>query len=364
MRIAQIAPLYEAVPPDQYGGTERVVANLVNELVEVGNEVTLFASGDSLTKGNLMAGCELSLRKRMTREEMLHVAPSIHLRMLNQVSAMATEFDVIHSHVDYLAFPFAEHWPVPSVHTMHGRLDLPLTRTIHQLHAGVPMISISDSQRRPLTGTPVHWVGTIYNGIDLGAYRYRDTPGEYLAFLGRISPEKRPDLAVEVAHRGGLPLRVAAKVDPVDLDYWEQRIRPVFQRYDVDFVGEIDETAKSEFLGNAAALLFPIDWPEPFGLVMVESLACGTPVIATDRGSVREVIRPGRGGIVAGTLDEMVEAVEAVTVLDRSVCRMEAARFDSTTMTRRYLAAYRRLMTGTASLSVGHTDREEIREAS
>jgi glycosyltransferase involved in cell wall biosynthesis len=364
MRIAQIAPLYESVPPEQYGGTERVVANLANELVEMGHEVTLFASGDSLTKARLAPGCELSLRKRMTREEMLHVAPSIHLRMLNQVSAIATEFDVIHSHIDYLAFPFAEHWPVPSVHTLHGRLDLPATRELHRVHAGVPMISISDSQRKPLSGVAVSWLGTVYNGIDIADYRYHAFAGDYLAFLGRISPEKRPDLAAQIAYRVGMPLRVAAKVDPADLDYWEQQIRPLFKRYNVDFVGEIGDTDKSEFLGGAAAMLFPIDWPEPFGLVMLESMACGTPVIAADKGSVREVIRPGRGGLIGRGPEEMVEAVEAVLMLDRSVCRSEAERFDTSTMARRYLSAYRRLTARKEAMPVGTLHRREIRRAS
>jgi glycosyltransferase involved in cell wall biosynthesis len=364
MKIAQIAPLYEAVPPEQYGGTERVVAALVNELVEMGHEVTLFASGDSLTKGRLVPGCELSLRKRMTRDEMLQIAPSIHLRMLNQVSAMATEFDVIHSHIDYLAFPFAEYWPVPSVHTLHGRLDLPLVRDLHHVHAGVPMISISDSQRRPLAGVAVSWLGTVYNGINLADYRHRAIRGDYLAFLGRISPEKRPDLAAEIAHRVGLPLRVAAKVDPADLDYWEQRIRPLFQRYDVDFIGEIGDTEKPDFLGGAAATLFPIDWPEPFGLVMVESLACGTPVIAADRGSVREVIRPGKGGIIANGLDELVESVGAALLLDRAVCRQEAERFDSSTMARRYLTGYRRLIGSRSAMPIGAPLTERMPQAS
>jgi glycosyltransferase involved in cell wall biosynthesis len=365
MKIAQIAPLYEAVPPDQYGGTERVVANLVNQLVDMGHDVTLFASGDSLTKGRLVSGVELSLRKRMTGEEMIQVAPSIHLRMLNQVSAMATEFDVIHSHVDHLAFPFAEHWPVPSLHTLHGRLDLPPSRNIHGLYSAVPMVSISDSQRWPLTGVPVRWLGTVYNGLDVSSYRFEPRPRGYLAFLGRISPEKRPDLAAEIAHRAGLPLRVAAKVDPVDLDYWEQKIRPLFERYRVDFVGEIGDTEKSEFLGGATAMVFPIDWPEPFGLVMVESLACGTPVVAADRGSVREVIRPGRGGIIANSLDQMVEAVHGIGSLERSMCHREAERFDTSLMARGYLAAYHRLIDEQGSAAMVRSRfRERIPEAS
>lgn len=365
MKIAQIAPLYEAVPPDRYGGTERVVANLVNQLVDMGHDVTLFASGDSLTKGRLVPGVETSLRKRMTREEMVQIAPSIHLRMLNQVSAMATEFDVIHSHVDHLAFPFAEYWPVPSLHTLHGRLDLPFFKKIHGIYSGVPMASISDSQRRPLSGVPVCWQGTVYNGIDISSYRFEPEPDGYLAFLGRISPEKRPDLAAEIAHRAGMPLRVAAKVDPVDLDYWEQRIRPLFDRYGVDFLGEIGDTDKSEFLGGATAMVFPIDWPEPFGLVMVESLACGTPVIAADCGSVREVIRPSRGGIITSSLDQMVEAVHGISSLERSICRREAERFDSPLMAQGYLAAYERLIgeQERATTSLGRY-REPIPEAS
>lgn len=238
MRIAQIAPLYESVPPEQYGGTERVVSALADELVSAGHDVTLFASGDSTTKANLVPVVDRALRKRMSREDMLEIAPSIHLKMLSEVSARSTDFDVIHSHVDHLAFPYASLWQAPSVHTLHGRLDRPISGKIHAMYPDVSLVSISNSQRLPLSLLDLKWEGTVYNGLDLGRMEFHDEDEGYLAFLGRINPEKRPDLAAEIAHRAGLPLRVAAKVDPVDVDYWRDEIAPLFRKYDVDFIGD------------------------------------------------------------------------------------------------------------------------------
>lgn len=344
MRIAQIAPLYESVPPEQYGGTERVVSALSNELVAAGHEVTLFASGDSTTRATLEPVIDRSLRKRMNRDEMLEIAPSIHLKMLAEVTARSTEFDVIHSHVDHLAFPYATLWQPPSLHTLHGRIDLPFSAKIHSLYPDVPLASISTHQRLPLADLNLNWAATVYNGLDLNRYSFQRDDGGYLAFLGRISPEKRPDLAAEIAHRTGLPLRVAAKVDPADIDYWQEVIKPIFRRYDVDFIGEIGDDEKSSFLGGAMATLFPIDWPEPFGLVMVESMACGTPVIAARRGSVPEVIDHGIGGFILDDLDGMVDAVGQISTLDRELCAKQAQRFSAQNMARSYIDVYERLI--------------------
>jgi glycosyltransferase involved in cell wall biosynthesis len=344
VRIAQVAPLYESVPPQQYGGTERVVSALTDELVAMGHEVTLFASGDSDTKASLRAPVQRSLRKRMNREEMLEIAPPIHLKMLAEVSAVSNEFDVIHSHVDHLAFSYARLWSAPSVHTLHGRLDTRFFESIHRLYRGTNLISISNDQRLPLAHLDLSWRATVYNGLDLGRLQLHEEHQGYLAFLGRINHEKRPDRAVEIAHRAGLPLRVAAKVDPVDVDYWNEQIKPLFLKYDVDFIGEIGDGEKSEFLGGAAATLFPIDWPEPFGLVMVESMACGTPVVAARRGSVPEVIDEGVGGFIGDSLDEMVEGVEAALEMDRKLCAKQAQRFSAQAMAEGYLEVYHSLI--------------------
>ncbi len=350
MRIAQVAPLYESVPPDEYGGTERVVGALSDELVAMGHEVTLFASGDSNTRANLVPAVETALRKRMSREEMIQIAPSIHTRMLAELTAISTEFDVIHSHVDHLAFPYASLWRPFSVHTLHGRLDMPASAGIHSLYPDIALTSISDSQRDPLLHLDLNWAGTVYNGLDLNRFDVQTESGSYLAFLGRINHEKRPDVAAEIAHRAGLPLRVAAKIDPVDTEYWNEKIKPIFRKYDVDFIGEIGDDEKSEFLGGALATLFPIDWPEPFGLVMVESMACGTPVIATRRGSVPEVIDDGVGGLILDGLDEMVEAVGLAAKMDRRLCAKQAERFSARAMAEGYLAVYEEgLYSGTTS---------------
>ena len=342
MRIAQIAPLYESVPPIAYGGTERVIAALCDGLTARGHEVVLFAADSSTTDATLQ-GQGPALRTRMTKQELAEVAPHLHLRMLEDVYAQADAFDVIHSHVDVWTLPFTLRTATPSVLTLHGRLDIDQTRRVLPLYPDVPLVSISNDQRRPLSGDQVHWAGTVYNGLDLAAYGRADLPrGNHLAFLGRISPEKRPDLAVEVARRTGRPLRMAAKVDPVDVEYHQTVIEPLIGD-DVTFLGEIGETDKPAFLASAAATMFPSDWPEPFGLVMIESMAAGTPVIALRRGSVPEVVAHGVSGFICDDVDEMVDAVQRLDELDPDECRRHAERFDADVMCAGYEAVYERM---------------------
>jgi glycosyltransferase involved in cell wall biosynthesis len=340
MRIAQVAPLYERVPPVLYGGTERVVAYLTEELVRRGHEVTLFASGDSRTPARLVGATPRALRLDPDARDVL----GPHVIQLSQVFERASEFDVIHCHVDYLAFPFGRLVATPTLHTLHGRLDLPWLVPVFQHFRDVPLVSISDAQRRPLLHLGLRWLATVPHGLPLGRFPFSPRPGRYLAFLGRISPEKRPDLAIQVARRVGLPLKIAAKVDAVDRPYFEREIRPLLDHPLVEFLGEIGEDAKAEFLGQALALLFPIDWPEPFGLVMIEALACGTPVLARPCGSVPEVLVPGRTGFVAETVDELAEAVKRLDTIDRAACRRHVeAHFSVERMADRYEALYRRL---------------------
>src|SRR4030095_9093866 len=282
LRIAQVAPLYESVPPKLYGGTERVVAYLAEELVRRGHEVWLYASGDSTINVPLIPGTPQSLRLK----GLDHLGPVYHLPMLSEVYDNANRFDIIHSHLDCLSFPLVRLAPVPTVSTMHGRLDLKEMLPIYQSYKDLPVVSISDDQRRPIPD--LNWVGTIHHGLPRDLLRFTPKPGDYLAFLGRISPEKRPDLAIQIARRTGVRLKIAAKVDRNDLDYFETVIKPLLSSPGIEFIGEVSETEKQEFLGGALALLFPVDWPEPFGLVMIEALACGTPVIARLFGSVPE----------------------------------------------------------------------------
>ncbi len=351
MRIAQIAPMYEAVPPTHYGGTERVVWCLVEELVRQGHNVTLFASGDSQTSATLVPTTPSSLRQQMTAKELEGVSPYLHLAALGEIMPLAGEFDIIHSHLDHLALPFARLVDPPLVTTLHGRLDLDILPPILSKYPHVPLISISMSQREPLASLDLTWAGCVYNGIPIENYPFQPRRGEYLVFLGRIAPEKRPDLAVEIARRAGMPLKVAAKIDPVDEDYWHGEIEPIFRRNEVEFVGEVDEQDKAELLGGAAALLFPIDWPEPFGLVMAEALACGTPVIAMRRGSVPEVLRDGVSGFLCESVDEMVAAVPRLDELSREECRRQSLRFSSRAMADGYLEVYQRLLAGRAPRS-------------
>lgn len=340
MRIAQVAPLYEAVPPKLYGGTERVVSLLTEELVRRGHEVTLFASGDSVTSARLAAVTERALRLDASSRDLL-AADTI--RQLDLVFGNARDFDVIHCHVDYLAYPFAGLVATPTLHTVHGRLDLPYLTPIYRQFKHVPLVSISDAQRAPLADIGVNWAGTVHHGLAPDRFVFSPRGGDYLAFLGRLSPEKQPDLAIEIAKRAGLPLRIAAKIDAADREYFERVVAPLLDHPLIEFVGEIGDADKSSFLGGARALLFPIDWPEPFGLVMLEALACGTPLIARPCGSVPEVVRPGVTGFVADSLDELVSAVQRVDMIDRAQCRRDfERRFSVAHMVEGYEALYRR----------------------
>jgi len=339
MRIAQVAPLYESVPPKHYGGTERIVSYLTEELVCQGHDVTLFASGDSVTKACLVAVCRRSLRldERCT-DQMAH-----HVLMLEQVFHRAHEFDVVHFHVDYLHFPLSRRQPIAHVTTLHGRLDIPDLVPLYQEFRDMPVVSISDAQREPLRWAS--WQTTVYHGVPENLYQFRPQPGSYLAFLGRISPEKRVDRAVEIATRVHMPLRIAAKVDRVDQDYFESVVKPLLRDPLVEFVGEIGEGEKDEFLGNAYALLFPIDWPEPFGLVMIEAMACGTPVIAYRSGAVREVMEEGHTGFIVKGLEDAIEAVRRVPELSRVRCRkVFEKRFTAARMASNYLEVYKRVI--------------------
>lgn len=340
MRIAQVAPLYESVPPKLYGGTERVVYHLTEELVRQGHEVTLFASGDSRTSADLVAMCPRAMR--LDRGCVDHLAH--HLVMLDTVAERADEFDIIHYHVDYLHFAVSRGLPVPHVTTLHGRLDLPELPHVYSHFSDVPVVSVSQAQREPLP--MANWVATIHHGLPSSQFAFHETPGDYFAFLGRISPEKRLDRAIEISKRLQVPLRVAAKVDKADAEYFKQEIEPLLSDPLVHFVGEIGEDDKSEFLGNARGLLFPIDWPEPFGLVMIEAMATGTPVVAFRGGSVDEVIDDGITGFVVEDMDGAVAAARRITELDRSRCRATfERRFSSDTMGAKYASLYQELIT-------------------
>jgi len=339
LRIAQVAPLYESVPPKYYGGTERVVSYLTEELVRQGHDVTLYASGDSVTKAHLVAPCRRSLRlDKHCIDQLAH-----HVLMLEMVFKEPDRFDIIHFHIDYIHFPISRRYRTPHLTTLHGRLDIPDLVPLYQEFREVPVVSISNAQREPLYW--LNWQGTIYHGLPEDLYTFREEPGEYLAFLGRIAPEKRVDRAIEIAKRIGMPIKIAAKVDKVDKDYFEDVVEPLLRNPLVEYVGEIGEGEKDEFLGNAYALLFPIDWPEPFGLVMIEAMACGTPVIAYRRGSVPEVVEEGGTGFIVQGLEDAIEAVRRVPTLSRKRCReVFEERFSASRMVRDYLTIYQRLL--------------------
>lgn len=336
MRIAQIAPLMESVPPKAYGGTERIVSYLTEELVRAGHEVTLFASADSRTRADLQPMCDVGLRLASGPKDPI----AYHVLMLEEVRNRADEFDIIHAHVDLLHYPLLREHSARCLTTMHGRLDLPLLARMHEIFDDFPLVSISEHQRGPIPDA--NWAGTVHHGLPLNLLHFSPKHNGYLAFLGRISPEKRPDRAIEIAVRAGAPLKMAAKVDPADVDYWEQKIRPLVESApQVEFVGEIDDRQKAVFLGGARALLFPIDWPEPFGLVMIEALACGTPVIAYDHGSVPEVIEDGVTGFLVHSIEEAVRRVDEVGALDRSrIRRTFERRFSAARMACDYVAIY------------------------
>jgi glycosyltransferase involved in cell wall biosynthesis len=348
MRIAQVAPLYESVPPRLYGGTERVVSYLTEALVELGHEVTLYASRDSLTTASLRQVCDKALRLDKSSMDPL----ANHVYLAERVFQEAGDFDLIHSHIDYLGFPLWRRMQTPRVTTLHGRLDIPNLCRLYREFDDEPLVSISDHQRLPLSWAG--WQATVYHGLPENLYRFHTQPGEYLAFLGRISPEKGVELAIEVARRSGLPLKIAAKVDKVDLSYFETTIKPLLEQADVEWIGEIGDAEKDEFLGNALALIFMIDWPEPFGLAMIEALACGTPVIARSRGSVPEVIRDGIDGFVINEVEEAVKAVGNISRLSRKQCRQAFKnRFTSTRMAKDYVAVYEQLIYAKRSKRIG-----------
>jgi glycosyltransferase involved in cell wall biosynthesis len=315
MRIAQVAPLHESVPPKRYGGTERVVALLTEELVAAGHEVALYASGDSETRAELRASCERSIREDPECVDPL----GVHFCMLERVLQEAREFDIIHFHTDILHLPFLRRLDCSYLTTLHGRLDLPHLAQVYSVYNEAPLVSISNAQRAPMPGAP--WVGTVYHGIGADEFQLGSPRDGYLAFLGRISPEKRPDKAIELALRTGNKIKLAAKVDKVDQDYFQQIIKPMLAHHDVEFLGEVNPWEKAAFLQGASALLFPIDWPEPFGLVMIESMACGAPVIAWNRGSVPEVIDEGVTGFIVESDDQAVEALARCQDFDRHACR-------------------------------------------
>jgi glycosyltransferase involved in cell wall biosynthesis len=338
MRIAQVAPLAEAVPPKLYGGTERVVAYLTDALVELGHEVTLFASGDSATKAALSSVWPRALRLDSAVKD--HFAPT--LLQLETVASRAHQFDLIHCHLDYFSFPFLRRIRTPSVTTLHGRLDLPELPALYRMYGDMPVVSISDSQRVPLP--EANFVATVLHGLPENLLRKGGGRGGYLAFLGRISPEKAPDAAIRIAARAGVPLKIAAKVDRADREYFHTKIEPLLGHGDVEFIGEIREDEKQEFLGNAAGLLFPIAWREPFGLVMIEAMACGTPVIAFENGSVPEVLEEALTGFIVQSEDQAVEAVSRIGALDRARIRAEfERRFTARCMAENYLKLYARL---------------------
>jgi glycosyltransferase involved in cell wall biosynthesis len=338
MKIAQISPLWESVPPRLYGGTERVVSYITEELVRQGHEVTLFASGDSQTTAGLRAACPHALR--LNTGLVNRDAPLI-LMQEQAFGAEADRFDIIHSHLDFLSFPMSRRCRTPVVTTLHGRLDLPELVPIFSEYAEMPLVSISNAQRAPLPAA--NWVGTVYHGLpDL--YSFHPNSGSYLAYLGRICPEKRPDHAIEIAKRVGMPLRIAAKVDPVDREYFETKIAPLFDHPLVEYIGEINDAEKGPFLGGAAAVLCTYDWPEPFGIVLIEALACGTPVFAYRRGSIPEIVEDGITGFICDSLEEMVSKFDCLPLIDRRRCRQSFdSRFTVERMVKDYLALYEEL---------------------
>jgi glycosyltransferase involved in cell wall biosynthesis len=336
MRIAQIAPLTESVPPKLYGGTERAVSYLTEALVELGHDVTLFATGDSVTSAQLVPVWPRALRLDPGIRD--RIAP--HMLLLETVRRRAEQFDVLHFHMDYYSFSLFARQEVPFVTTLHGRLDLPEQQPVFDTFGSAPVISISDSQRQPLP--QAKWVSTVYHGLPEKLYQPMDIEQRYLAFLGRISPEKRVDKAIRIAERCGLRIRIAAKVDAADHEYFETQIKPLLALPHVEFIGEIADSDKAEFLSGAYALLFPIDWPEPFGLVMIESMACGTPVIAFNRGAVPEVIDEGVTGFIVEDEIGAIAAINRLPLLSREkVRRRFEERFTAHRMARQYLDAYK-----------------------
>ena len=347
MRIAQIAPLHESVPPRYYGGTERVVSWLTEQLVAMGHEVTLFASGDSVTNAQLVKSCKQALRLDPNCIDSL----AHHVLMIEEVFSRAEDFEVIHFHTDYLHFPLARREKLPCITTLHGRLDIPDLAPLYKEFREAPLVSISDAQRQPLPW--VNWVGTVYHGMAVDELPFSEKAGDYLAFLGRVSPEKGLDKAIEIAIRAGRKLKVAAKVDRADRDYYES-IKGRLRHPLIEFIGEIGNAEKGEFLGNAAALLFPINWPEPFGLVMIEAMACGTPIIAYRCGSVPEILLDGATGFIVDDVKGGVAAVNKIEEIDRRSCREHfELNFSADRMAKEYLNLYHKVVhSKSASMTV------------
>lgn len=346
MKIAQVAPLTESVPPKFYGGTERVVSYLTEELVSQGHDVTLFASGDSITSANLVPCCEVSLRSDPNVRDPI----PYYMMMLDRLRRMESEFDVLHFHIDQFHFPIFRTIAEKTLTTLHGRQDLPDLQKLYRAFPEMNVVSISNAQRRPIPFA--NFIGTVHHGLPQDLLKPTLCPhGGYLAFLGRISPEKRVDRAIEIARAVGFPLKIAAKVDAVDVEYFEQTIAPLLNCDGVEYIGEISDGEKSEFLGEASALLFPIDWPEPFGMVMIEAMACGTPVLAFDHGSVREVIDEGISGFIANDVESAIAALPRLLALDRARVRQQfEKRFTVSTMAKAYEALYARAFVHTPHL--------------
>ena len=338
MHIAQIAPLTEAIPPKLYGGTERVISWLTEELIALGHEVTLFASGDSVTSANLDAVWPRALRL----DGAVRDPNALHMLMLEKVYQRAAEFDFLHFHLDYYPFSLFSHQQTPFVTTLHGRLDLPEHQPVFDAFSSVPVVSISNSQRRPVP--QAHWVRTVHHGLPERLLKPQPMKPSYFAFLGRIAPEKGIDRAIRISEHCGMPLKVAAKVDNFDREYFDEQIHPMMRAANVEFIGEINDANKSEFLSGATVLLVPIDWPEPFGLVMIEAMACGTPVIAFNRGSVPEVIEDGLTGFIVEDINGAVGAVDRLHQLSRAKIRGRFEdRFTARRMAQDYLSVYRSL---------------------
>jgi glycosyltransferase involved in cell wall biosynthesis len=340
MKIAQIAPLMESVPPRLYGGTERIVSYLADELVRLGHEVTLFASADSVTAAKLVSCASMALRLDSNVRDPI----PYYMLMLDRVHQLAEDFDILHFHIDQFHFPLFRRMADRTVTTLHGRQDLPDLKALYLGFSEMPLVSISNNQRRPVANA--NFVATVHHGIPTNLHKPTYDPrGGYVAFLGRISPEKRPDRAIRIARTLGIPLKIAAKVDKVDEAYFREKIAPLLSDPGVEFIGEINERSKAGFLGEARALLFPIDWPEPFGLVMIEAMACGTPVLAFRRGSVSEIIDQGVTGALVDTMDEAMRMLPQVLALDRHAVRQRfERRFSSARMAADYIALYRSLL--------------------
>lgn len=338
LRIAQIAPLIESVPPKLYGGTERVVAYLTDALVKLGHDVTLFASGDSTTTARLVSVTPTALRLNNCVDQMAG-----NILQLQEVMDHAHEFDLLHFHTDYLHFPVSRRSHKKTLTTLHGRLDIPELRPLYEKFSDMPVVSISNAQRRPLL--MANWIDTVYHGLPADQYTYGNGEGGYVVFLGRISPEKRVDRAIEIARRANVNIKIAAKVDKADDKYFDKEIRHLLDQPHVDYLHEIGEPEKGPLLANASALLFPIDWPEPFGIVLIEAMACGTPVIAYNHGSVPELVEQGKTGFIVNTIEKAVEALRNIHLISRETCRETFERkYSSLVMAQNYVRLYQQLL--------------------